>query len=297
MWAKRGSIGSRAPRRLSAFSKMKAFGKHKPIWGSPVFQGLERRVQSESSTFCTGCLRGRFVAGGRRLRRWRWRSASPKPMPAPPVKTTPPPSPPPPPPPSPPPPAPIPAPAPPPAPSPPPPPAAPPPPPPPTGTSSRRPRISGVDLCRRRPMRSAAYSAGATGKGVKIGVVDSGINPTLSDFAGRIDPASGDVYQPAWGQRRRRARHRGQRGRRSRARRHQHPRASPIEATIVNLRADEPGTCASRNGCAFYDDGIADRASTARSPAGARSSTCRSADRLPGRCCSRLDAARRQRGS
>jgi subtilisin family serine protease len=37
----------------------------------------------------------------------------------------------------------------------------------------------------------AAYDSGATGKGVKIGIIDSGINPALSEFAGRIDPASG----------------------------------------------------------------------------------------------------------
>jgi hypothetical protein len=39
----------------------------------------------------------------------------------------------------------------------------------------------------------SAYEKGATGKGVKVGVVDSGINPTLAEFAGRIDPASQDV--------------------------------------------------------------------------------------------------------
>src|SRR5205814_7061292 len=39
----------------------------------------------------------------------------------------------------------------------------------------------------------AAYNAGATGRGIKIGIVDSGINPNLAEFAGRIDPASGDV--------------------------------------------------------------------------------------------------------
>jgi hypothetical protein len=39
----------------------------------------------------------------------------------------------------------------------------------------------------------AAYNAGATGLGVKIAVVDSGVNPNLADFAGKIDPASRDV--------------------------------------------------------------------------------------------------------
>ncbi|MBV8686030.1 MAG: S8 family serine peptidase [Alphaproteobacteria bacterium] len=38
-----------------------------------------------------------------------------------------------------------------------------------------------------------AYNAGATGKGVKIALVDTGVNPNLADFAGKIDPASQDV--------------------------------------------------------------------------------------------------------
>ncbi|HEY0131964.1 MAG TPA: S8 family peptidase, partial [Allosphingosinicella sp.] len=39
----------------------------------------------------------------------------------------------------------------------------------------------------------AAYDAGATGAGVKVAVVDTGINPNLPEFTGRIDPASQDV--------------------------------------------------------------------------------------------------------
>lgn len=38
-----------------------------------------------------------------------------------------------------------------------------------------------------------AYNAGATGRGVKIGIVDSGLNPNLAEFAGRIDPASRNI--------------------------------------------------------------------------------------------------------
>jgi hypothetical protein len=38
-----------------------------------------------------------------------------------------------------------------------------------------------------------AWDAGGTGRGVKVGVIDSGINPNLAEFAGRIDPASRDV--------------------------------------------------------------------------------------------------------
>jgi hypothetical protein len=38
-----------------------------------------------------------------------------------------------------------------------------------------------------------AWEQGATGKDITIGFVDTGLVPTLSDFAGRIDPASRDV--------------------------------------------------------------------------------------------------------
>ncbi len=38
-----------------------------------------------------------------------------------------------------------------------------------------------------------AYDAGASGEGVIVAVVDTGINPNLPEFAGRIDPASQDV--------------------------------------------------------------------------------------------------------
>ena len=39
----------------------------------------------------------------------------------------------------------------------------------------------------------AAYRAGATGRGVKIAIIDSGITPGLTEFSGRIDPASADM--------------------------------------------------------------------------------------------------------
>jgi hypothetical protein len=38
-----------------------------------------------------------------------------------------------------------------------------------------------------------AWEMGATGKGITIGIVDTGLVPTLSDFAGRIHPQSRDV--------------------------------------------------------------------------------------------------------
>jgi hypothetical protein len=87
--------------------------------------------------------------------------------------------------------------APPPAPPPPPPPVPvpppPPPPPPPSGgvnyDDSEYRRSNGANAHN----AIAAYNAGATGKGVKIGLVDTGVNPNLPDFAGKIDPASADI--------------------------------------------------------------------------------------------------------
>ena len=102
----------------------------------------------------------------------------------------------------------------------------------------------------------AAYNAGATGKGVKIGIVDSGINPKLADFTGKIDPASGDVA--------------GNRGVSDEgghgtavsavaagARNGADTLGVAFDATIVSERADEPGSCAGTDGCSFYDGAIA----------------------------------------
>jgi hypothetical protein len=102
----------------------------------------------------------------------------------------------------------------------------------------------------------AAYNAGATGKGIKIGIVDSGINPNLSEFTGRIDPASGDVA--------------GNRGISDEgghgtavsavaaaARNNSNTLGVAFDATIVNERADQVGSCSGTDGCQFFDNAIA----------------------------------------
>jgi subtilase family protein len=109
----------------------------------------------------------------------------------------------------------------------------------------------------------AAYEAGATGKGIKIGIVDSGINPDLIDFAGRIDPASGDVA--------------GNRGISDEgghgtavaavaaaARNGSNTMGVAFDATIISERADQIGSCATDDGCNFYDDAIASGIDAAR---------------------------------
>ena len=117
----------------------------------------------------------------------------------------------------------------------------------------------------------AAYQFGATGKGIKIGVIDSGINPSLGEFAGRIDPASADVA--------------GSRGVSDEdghgtavtgvaaaAKNDSGMHGVAFAATIVSLRADEPGSCATtgdNGGCKFQDRDIAAGIDAARL-AGAR---------------------------
>ncbi len=119
----------------------------------------------------------------------------------------------------------------------------------------------------------AAYNSGATGAGIKIGVVDSGINPALSEFAGKIDPASRDVA-----------------GTRALSDEDGHGTAVAdvaaglkddlgiqgvaFNSTIVALRADDPGSCATPKtdtggGCNFFDSAIAAGIDAARL-AGAR---------------------------
>jgi hypothetical protein len=104
----------------------------------------------------------------------------------------------------------------------------------------------------------SAYNAGATGQGIKVGVIDSGINPSLSEFAGRIDPASRDVA--------------GNRGLGDQdghgtavsaviaaAKNNTGMHGVAFDATIVAMRADEPNSCTdpAGDGCSFFDDSIA----------------------------------------
>jgi hypothetical protein len=115
----------------------------------------------------------------------------------------------------------------------------------------------------------AAYNAGATGKGVKIGIVDSGINPNLAEFTGRIDPASGDATGSGRG-----VSDEGGHGTAvsavaAAARNGQNTMGVAFNATIVSERADDPGSCSTKDGCSFYDPGIAAGIDAARQ-AGAR---------------------------
>ena len=110
-----------------------------------------------------------------------------------------------------------------------------------------------------------AWQSGATGAGVKLAIVDSGINPALSEFAGRIDPASRDVAsnrvlsdEDGHGT--------AVAATAAAARNDSQNVGIAFDATIISLRADSPGTCTDPNGdgCSFYDTAIAAGVDAAR---------------------------------
>ncbi len=107
-----------------------------------------------------------------------------------------------------------------------------------------------------------AWQQGATGEGVSIAVIDTGIDSDSPEFAGRIAPESQDVA--------------GNRGIESpdghgtqvamvaaAARDNKGVMGIAFDATVLALRADQPGTCASfdptdsSTGCSFLDSDIA----------------------------------------
>src|SRR5204862_2493425 len=108
-----------------------------------------------------------------------------------------------------------------------------------------------------------AWQKGATGQGVKLAVVDSGINPALAEFAGRIDPASRDVGG---------SRGLGDEGGHgtavtataAAARNDAQNVGVAFDATILSFRADDPGSCKTSDGCAFFDNAIAAGVDAAR---------------------------------
>ncbi|MGA9582498.1 MAG: S8 family peptidase, partial [Allosphingosinicella sp.] len=102
----------------------------------------------------------------------------------------------------------------------------------------------------------AAYDKGATGQGVKIAIVDSGINPNLSEFAGKIDSASQDVA--------------GNRGIvdigghgtavsavAAAARNGQGTMGVAFGSTILSFNTSSPGNCDPDDGCEHNDPDIA----------------------------------------
>jgi hypothetical protein len=102
----------------------------------------------------------------------------------------------------------------------------------------------------------AAWNSGATGQGIRVGVIDTGINPNLPDFEGRIDSASRDVG-----------------GTRGIADSEGHGTAVSaviaanrngsgilgiaFNATVISLNTSNPNNCTEEKGCKHSDSAIA----------------------------------------
>jgi len=103
---------------------------------------------------------------------------------------------------------------------------------------------------------TAAWVRGATGNGVKIAVIDTGIDTDSPEFAGRLDPASRDVAGNGT------VEGFDDHGTNvamvaAAARNSTGIVGIAYNATIVALRADRPGSCAEAAGCKFNDRDIA----------------------------------------
>lgn len=151
----------------------------------------------------------------------------------------------------------------------PPPPAPPPPPPstvPMTGVPTPRPP-AGYDTSEYRNSNAAvvsqalpAYDQGWTGRGVKLGIIDSGINPALSEFAGRIDPASRDVTSGGRALADEDGHGTAVAGTAAAAKNGEGVHGVALDATIVVMKADTPGSCTDpdpEKNCSFNDSAIA----------------------------------------
>ncbi|GAA4009472.1 hypothetical protein GCM10022280_02910 [Sphingomonas swuensis] len=118
----------------------------------------------------------------------------------------------------------------------------------------------------------AAYNQGATGQGIKVAVIDSGINPALLDFAGKIDPASRDVTTAGRALADESGHGSGVAGVIVANKDDKWMHGVAFNSTVIALRADSPGTCADTSedgGCKFGDSAIA-RGVDAAVAAGAR---------------------------
>lgn len=108
-----------------------------------------------------------------------------------------------------------------------------------------------------------AYQAGATGSGVTVGVIDTGIDPNSHEFTGRIHPQSGDVTSGG----RALGDQDGHGTEVSRviaaAKDDRDVHGIAFNATILALRADTPGSCTTPDpgedeaSCSFGDTAIA----------------------------------------
>lgn len=117
----------------------------------------------------------------------------------------------------------------------------------------------------------AAWEAGATGAGIKIAVVDSGLNAGLDEFTGRIDPASTDTAA-ARGVTDEDGHGTAVTAIAAAGRNNSRTLGVAFGSTILSYRSDAPGSCTrtgADEGCSHNDSDIAEAVDLARA-AGAR---------------------------
>lgn len=137
----------------------------------------------------------------------------------------------------------------------------------PTQTPTPTPTQSGFDTSEYRATVGAvsanalvAYNNGGTGRGIKVGVIDSGLDLTSDQFTGRVDAASANVAGGST--------YDDQDGHGTAVaftiagvRNGTGTQGMAFDATVIIARADTPGTCANTTGpdagCSFDDANIA----------------------------------------
>jgi hypothetical protein len=108
-----------------------------------------------------------------------------------------------------------------------------------------------------------AYNAGGTGKGVTVAVIDSGINPALPEFAGRIHAASRDVAGSR-GVSDSEGHGTAVSGTIAAARNGSGMMGVAFESTILSLNSSNPDNCTDADGCKHSDLAIAQSIDIAR---------------------------------
>ncbi|TFI57277.1 peptidase S8 [Sphingomonas parva] len=101
-----------------------------------------------------------------------------------------------------------------------------------------------------------AWNAGATGRGIKVGVIDSGINANLAEFAGRIDPASRDLVASR-GLSDTEGHGTAVSGVIAAARNGTGALGLAFDSTIISLNSSNPNDCDEEDGCKHNDNDIA----------------------------------------
>lgn len=104
----------------------------------------------------------------------------------------------------------------------------------------------------------AAYNAGATGSGIRVGILDTGIKTDSAEFSGRISSASRDVASnPSRGIGDSEGHGTAVAAIIGAARNDSGVMGVAFNSTLMMMRSDSPGTCGTSGGCVFYDNDLA----------------------------------------